>query len=92
MNDKVFIVTDYFKYRSELRAYDLALIEKIVRYSDERYFDTETGRRIVIGEHGNKLVMIPCEENDSDITPITVHATSRQQIKFRLNTGRFIYE
>lgn len=87
MNDKTFVATDYLKYRSALRNYDLALIEKIVRY-----FDTETGRRIAIGEHGNKPVMIPYEENPSDITPITIHATSRQQIKFRLNTGRFIYE
>jgi len=36
--------------------------------------------------------MIVYEENDTAITPITIHATNRQQIKFRINTGRFIYE
>ena len=63
-----------------------------MRYSQERYFDIETQRGIVVGEHGNKLVMIPYEETETEITPVTIHATTRQQIKFRLNTGRFIYD
>lgn len=92
MQEKTFIVTEYLKYRIELRGFDLSLIEKIVRYSEERYLDTETSRLIVVGEHDKKLVMIPYEETQDTITPITVHATSRQQIKFRLNTGRFTYE
>lgn len=92
MANKTFIVTDYLQYRTGLRGFDLRLIEEIVRYSQERYLDTETNRLVVIGEHGNKLVMIPYEENQDSITPITIHATSRQQIKFRLNTGRFTNE
>ncbi len=92
MQEKTFIVTEYLKYRIELRGFDLSLIEKIVRYSEERYFDTETSRLIVVGEHDKKLVVIPYQETQDTITPITVHATSRQQIKFRLNTGRFTYE
>lgn len=36
--------------------------------------------------------MIPYEETETTITPITIHATTRQQIKFRLTTGRLIYE
>lgn len=92
MQEKTFIVTEYLKYRIELRGFDLSLIEKIVRYSEERYLDTETSRLIVVGEHDKKLVVIPYEETQDTITPITVHATSRQQIKFRLNTGRFTYE
>jgi hypothetical protein len=39
-----------------------------------------------------KLVLIPYEETDTKITPVTVHATTRQQIKFRINTGRFKHE
>jgi len=77
-------------YRVALRGFDLVLIENILRYSPERYMDTETRRSIVIGEHGNKLVMIPYEEDELTITPVTIHATTRQQIKFRLNTGRFL--
>ena len=92
MQEKTFIVTEYLKYRIELRGFDLSLIEKIVRYSEERYLDTETSRLIVVGQHDKKLVVIPYEETQDTITPITVHATSRQQIKFRLNTGRFTYE
>lgn len=91
MIEKTCIFTD-FKYRAELRGFDLDKIEYIVRYSSERYVDSETYRYVVIGDQDNKLVMIPYEETETTITPITIHATTRQQIKFRLNTGRFIYE
>jgi hypothetical protein len=47
-----------------------------------------------IGRHNDILVMIPYEETENQdeklIMPVTVHATSRQQIKFRLNSGRFV--
>jgi len=92
MLDKTCIFTEYLKYRAELRCFDLTQIEQILRYSQERYFDTETRRMIVVGEQSNKLVMIPYEETATEIIPITIHAITRQQIKFRLTTGRLIYE
>jgi hypothetical protein len=91
--NKSIIFTDYLKYRAELRGFDLDKIEYIIRYSSERYIDTESYRLIVIGEHDNKLVMIPpYEETETTITPITIHTVTRQQIKFRLTTGRLSYE
>jgi hypothetical protein len=39
---------------------------------------------------GEQLVLIPYEQNENKITPITIHTTTRQQIRFRLKTGRFI--
>jgi hypothetical protein len=36
--------------------------------------------------------MIPYEDYNDRIEPITIHATSRQQIKFRVTTGRFIID
>jgi len=86
------IWTDYVKYRARLRGFDLANIAHIVRYSDERYFDTVTGRLIAVGRIDNLLVIIPCDTNQGSITPVTIHATTRQQINFRLKTGRFISE
>lgn len=86
------IWTDYLKYRAELRGFDLAKLEYIIRYSSERYFDTETNRAVVVGRHDRLLVMIPYEVENDTITPVTVHATERQQIRFRLSTGRFRYE
>jgi len=38
--------TDYFKYRAGLRGFNLAEVEKILSFSDERYFDTATGRNV----------------------------------------------
>ena len=84
--------TDYMKYRSALRGFDLVKIEDIVRYSAERYFDTQTGRRVVIGHHDQKLVMIAYESGQALITPITIHTTTRQQIRFRIRTRRYTLE
>jgi len=84
--------TDYLQYRARLRGFDLAMIEHIVRYSGERFIDTETRRLIAIGRIEGLLVMIPCDTDQGSITPVTVHATTRQQINFRLKTGRFINE
>src|SRR3989339_2144626 len=76
--------TDYFKYRVSLRGFNLTEVEKILNFSDERYFDTATGRNVVVGKHGRMLVIIPFERIGYDITPVTIHATTRQQINFRL--------
>lgn len=86
------IWTDYMRYRAGLRGYDLEKLEQILNRSAERYFDTETGRLIVVGNHDNDLVVVPYELSGDEITPITVHAITRAQINFRLRTGRFIYE
>jgi len=92
MNPLIVMWTDYIKYKAKLRGFDLAKIENIVRFSAERYFDTVTGRRVAVGRHDEKLIMVPYEEEESSITPVTIHVTSRQQINFRIRTGRFIYE
>ena len=84
------IWSDYLKYRAKLRGFELAKIEEILKYSGEKYYDTETGRFIVVGRHDNCLVLIPYEYTEESITPVTIHATNRQQIRFRLKTGRYI--
>ena len=81
--------TDYLRYRIGLRGFDRAQIENILRFSGERYFDTITARNVVVGKHGELLVMVPYEASGEDIIPITVHATTRQQINFRIRSGRF---
>jgi hypothetical protein len=86
------IWTDYMEYRARLRGFNLVKIEHIVRYSGERYFDTVTGRLIAVDRMDDLLVIIPYDTDQGSITPVTVHATTRQQINFRLKTGRFINE
>lgn len=83
--------TDYMQFRMKLRGYDLARLEYILTYSTERYFDTSTQRHVMIGRYHDDLVMIPFEYEEESIVPVTVHATTRQQINFRVRTGRFIY-
>lgn len=82
----------YMKFRVAHRGYDLARIEEIVRFSEERYFDTVTHRLVVVGMHDDRLVAIPIEREGDAIIPVTIRATRRQQIRFRLRTGRFIHE
>ena len=90
--ESVIVWTDYMKYRAKLRGFELSKIENIVRYSGERYFDTVTRRLIVVGKHDDRLVIIPYEKHGNKVKPVTIHATTRQQINFRVKTGRFIYE
>jgi hypothetical protein len=84
--------TDYLKYRAALRGFDLNRIEQIVKSSGERYIDTATNRLVVVGRCEKMLVLIPYEASEGVLTPITIHATTRQQIGFRVKTGRFVHE
>ncbi len=84
--------TDYLKYRAAQRGFDLKGLQDILLHSSERYLDSETGRSIVVGSHGRKLVMIPYEIKGDSVVPVTVHATTRQQIRFRVRSGRFTRE
>jgi hypothetical protein len=87
---KKVVWTDYFKYRATLRGFDLLNVEEILRYGTERYYDTVTDRFVVIGKDANVMVMIPHEKPDErTIIPVTIHATSRQQINCRVKSGRF---
>lgn len=92
MPENQIIWTDYMKYRLNLRGYDLAKVEQILRYSSERYMDSVTGRLVVVGGHENLLVMIPYELKMNAMIPVTVHATNRQQINSRIKSGRFTNE
>ena len=86
----VVVWTRYMRYRAALRGFDLDKIENIVRHSAERYLDVATGRFIVVGRHDETLVMVPYDMTDGDIVPVTVHTVTRQQINFRIKTGRFV--
>ena len=92
MDDTRIVWSDYMRYRLRLRGFDLATMEHIVRFSIERYVDTVTGRLVAIGRHDERLIMIPYERSEETLTPVTVHVTSRQQINFRVKSGRFTNE
>jgi hypothetical protein len=72
-----------------VRGYQKNKIEHIIRFSSERYFDTETRRFVIIGKHGNKEVIVPFDKEGNIVIPVTIHAISRQQIRFRKFSGRF---
>jgi len=84
--------TSYLQFRANLRGFDLSALEGILRSASERYTDVATGRRVAIGKHGNTLVAIPYDLDKDAVIPVTVHATSRQQITYRLKSGRFVYD
>ena len=85
-------LTDYFKYRIEVRGFDLKIIECILKESQERYFDNKTRRLVVIGKHRRKHVLIPIEIRDNIITPVTIHVIDRRQVTARIKNGRFVHE
>lgn len=83
------IWSDYVSYRATVRGFDLEKIEKILRFSSERYFDVETSRSVVVGRHDDRLVMVPYERQGDQVKPVTIHSITRQQIRFRQRIGRF---
>lgn len=64
--------TAYLKHRARLRDFDLAEIERIVRFSEERYFDVITQRTVVIGRDRKQLLLVAYEQKQETIIPITV--------------------
>jgi len=88
---KNIIWIDYMEYKARARGFDLAILEHILRYAVERYYDTKTQRLVVIGRHRRALVLVAYEEDNETMTPVTVHEISRHQIRLRLKTGRLVY-
>lgn len=89
MEEVTIVWSEYMKYRLNVRGYAFTMVEQSLRYSSERYVDTVTGRMVAIGRHEKLLVMIPYELKGHTLTPVTIHATSRQQINSRIKSGRF---
>ena len=90
MSAKQVVLSDYLRYRAAQRGFDLDRIEEIVRFESERYLDIESGRRVVVGRQNADLLLIPYDEDELTIRPVTVHAFTRKQIRFRVSTGRFV--
>ena len=64
------------RHRARIRGFNLQIVEQLLDGSDERYFDTATGRMIAVGKHGSRLIAVPFEQKGDRITPVTVHATN----------------
>lgn len=84
--------TDYMRYRAELRGFEFDELERILRFSPERYIDQASGRPVVVGSHGDSLVLIPYDLSEERMIPVTAHRTSRQQVNARCKSGRYTHE
>ena len=84
-------ISGYFENKAKERGFDMEQLKGIIKTSTERYYDHDSGRMIRVGHHFNELVMIPYDQEGDDLTIITAHQTTRQQINARLNEGRLEY-
>ena len=75
-----------------MRGYELDKIERLLTESGERYLDAVTRRLVTVGRHGRHLVIVPYEVDKESVVPVTIHATTREQIKYRVRVGRFVRE
>lgn len=82
----------YMQHRAAEREFELDRLEQIVRFSNERYLDTSTGRYVAIGKHDNRLVLVAYEMGEGTYRPVTVHLTTRTQVFARLKAGRYANE
>ena len=86
-------ITEYLRYCARARGFDVERVAEPLRHGEERHLDTDTGRGVAVGRHDSRrLVLIAYEATDEVLRPVTVHATTRQQITFRIRTGRYVYE
>lgn len=67
----------------------LETIAAVGRFASERYFGTNHSRLVGVGRFGRLLLLVPYEEDDQSITPVTVHTITRQQMTWQLQEGRF---
>lgn len=70
-----------------------SIFRTLRKFSDAVPSDTMTlllERLVVVGKDSKVMIMIPYEaDEESTITPITIHATNRQQIRYRVKSGRY---
>ena len=85
----MYVWTEYLRHRAKARGFDLSVIEETLAHSKERHFDAATHRTVAVGRHHGRLIAVPFEQENDRVTPVTVHATTRRQISFRLKTGRY---
>jgi hypothetical protein len=85
--------TEYFEDKIKIRNIPADGVRKILQGSNERYYDTETGRLVKIGrtriKNLNLSLAIIYEEND-EIIVVTAHTVSRNQINTRIKNKRWI--
>lgn len=54
----------------------------MMKHSSMRFFnELQFYFDVVVGSHGQLLVLIPYEIMEDSITPVTIHATTRQQLQ-----------
>ena len=88
--------SEHLKFRLQMRHIPEKLPERIYRQAKQRYFDHETGRHIAILSttyHNRRhLMMIAYDEFEDRVEIVTIHPVEKQQIRSRVNSGRWINE
>lgn len=75
--------TAYMKYKSKLRGFNLLQIEDVINSSSERYLDTITGRRVIVGKYESKLILIPYEMDENSVINCPHHDASTNQFSYK---------
>lgn len=88
--------SEHLKFKLQVRHISEKLPERIYRQAKQRYFDHETGRHVAILSaiyHNHRwLMMIAYDEFEAYIEIVTIHPIEKQQIRSRVNLGRWTNE
>jgi len=87
------VYSPHLIFRLKLREIPYFLPRRIYQTSKERYFDTETQKKIAVGKarYKNKLreMAVIYEEMNDQIILITVHPLKKYQKLNRIKSGRW---
>lgn len=90
------ILTDHIKIRLRQREIPRKVVKEIISQNLENYWDNLRNHHIVIGKlnyHGvDRKILVAYDTIDKEIEAVTIHPVTDNQIKQRLNSGRWSYE
>lgn len=88
------VLRPHLKIRLAQRLIPQDYLKKIILNPEEKYFDTATNHKIAVKrmEYSNKIrpMALAYDIIGLEIQVITIHPVSKQEIKNKLNRGRWV--
>lgn len=89
-------ISEHLKLRIRVRKINKLLPQKIIKESNDIFYDNETGHWIAVREekYAGKIrpMVAVFDKINSDIEIITVYPSDDREISTRVEKGRWIYE
>ncbi len=86
--------TEYMRDRMEFRHVSQEVVESVLLTAIEHYFDIGTGRFMAVQrvryQGRYQRLVVAYEEQENEITAVTVHTVTKRQVQARIQRQRWI--